>query len=116
MVNNFLDEELISYIGKFSQKPVREKDFFNKQELEIMLSYIDDHVLYVIISFLSFSGLRISKLCGLRFCDVDFENHILTIKNQICHSKEYEGGYILKTPKCNNISSDRLLIWLIMFL
>jgi integrase len=61
--NNFLDEELVSYIGKFSQKPVREKDFLNKQELEIMLLYIDDLFLYDIIAFLSFSGLRISELC-----------------------------------------------------
>ena len=103
--NNYVEEELISYIGKFSQKPVREKDFLNKQELEIMLSYIEDSFLYDIIAFLSFSGFRISELCGLRFCDVDFENHIVTIKNQIFHSKEFENGYILKNPKCNNISS-----------
>jgi integrase len=57
------------------------------------------------ITFMVFTGLRVSEACGLRFCDINFRDRVLTVNKQIYHTTSNEKGYILIPPKCNNISS-----------
>ena len=32
-----------------------------------------------VITFMAFTGMRVSEVCGLRFCDIDFNKHNITV-------------------------------------
>jgi len=49
--------------------------------------------------------MRISEVCGLRYCDINFERRMLTVSKQIYFTTSSPDGFILIPPKYNNISS-----------
>ena len=48
---------------------------------------MEDSYLYTPIFIAVFTGLRIGELCGLRWCDVDFETKYLSVTNQVINDE-----------------------------
>jgi integrase len=101
----YMEDYIFNDIPSYSQKPTRTRDFITVDEIKLLIPLIEYKPVRDFIMFMTFTGLRISEVCGLRFCDINFHKHTLTVKNQIYHTKESEKGYILINPKCNNIST-----------
>lgn len=75
-----------SYIQKVKiQKPKIE--YWNQKEVTFFLNYIKNTYLYTPIFIDILTGLRIGELCGLRWCDVDLQNGIITVNHQLIHDK-----------------------------
>ncbi len=104
----YIEEFSLGQISSYSQKPTKTRDFLTMGELKELLPYIENEVVRDIITFMAFTGLRVSEAFGLRYCDVNFERQNLTVNKQIFHTKDSESGYILINPKCNNVSSISL--------
>ncbi len=109
------DINLLLFIPKYSQTSEIRDNFLTVFQCLKLLELIDIEIVRDIILFLFNTGLRIAELCGLRFCDIDFNRSLLTVNNQIYYKKrEYE----LKPVKCRkgkksdtiNINSIALLI------
>lgn len=103
--NNYLDDVMHVELDNYSQKPETVRDFLTMDELKLVLPHIEIDDVRDIITFMAFTGMRVSEVCGLRFCDVDYNKRIITVSSQIY----YEGGtYRLIPPKCGNISSIQI--------
>lgn len=61
--------------------------YWNQEEVNYFLNYIKGTYLYTPIFIDVLTGLRISELCGLRWCDIDFDNKVLTVNHQLIHDK-----------------------------
>lgn len=103
--NNYIDEDLIDDISKYSQKTINTRDFLTIEEVKYLISLIDSDLVKDLVTFMVFTGMRISEVCGLRFNDINFERRMLTVSKQIYFTTTSPEGYILIPPKCNNISS-----------
>jgi integrase len=101
----YMEDYVFSDIPTYSQKPTKTRDFITLDEIKQLIPLIEYEPVRDFVLFMTFTGLRISEVCGLRFCDVNFNKHTLTVTNQLYHTKESKTGYILISPKCNNIST-----------
>lgn len=99
----YIEEDMLDKMPKYSQKRTKNKDFLTLEQLKSLIEIIDNKDAKDFITILSFTGLRISELCGLRFCNIDFEDSNIIVKDQILYSNN--GNYSLKNPKCNYSST-----------
>ncbi|MBN1069598.1 site-specific integrase [Clostridium botulinum] len=75
-----------SYIQKVKIKKPK-IEYWNQKEVNFFLNYIKNTYLYTPIFIDILTGLRIGELCGLRWCDVDLQNGIITVNHQLIHDK-----------------------------
>lgn len=75
-------------------------EFWTKKEIDFYLNETKDQFLYTPILIEIFTGLRVGELCGLRWCDIDFDNKYLMVNNQVIYDRELKTlvfSKILKT-------------------
>lgn len=88
-------------------------EFWTKEEIDFFLDEIKGSYLYTPILIEIFTGLRIGELCGLRWCDINFDNGYLTVSNQIIYDRELKTlifSEVLKTSTSHrNISLPKIL-------
>ncbi|MBN1053070.1 site-specific integrase [Clostridium botulinum] len=58
---------------------------WNKDHVQFFLNKIKGTYLYTPIFIDVLTGLRLSELCGLRWCDVDLDNGYLTVNHQLIY-------------------------------
>ena len=75
-----IDIELVA-IGK------SKINFWNKNQVDFFVNKIKDTYLYTPVLIEALTGLRIAELCELRWCDIDFDNKYLNVKNQVIYDK-----------------------------
>ncbi len=89
-------------------------EFWTKEEIDFYLNEIYGSYLYTPILIEIFTGLRIGELCGLRWCDIDFDANTLTVNNQVIYDRELKiltFSEVLKTDTSHRtISLPTLLI------
>lgn len=89
-----------------SEKPKIE--YWNKDEISFFLHRINNTYLYMPVLIALLTGLRIGELCGLRWCDVDFEKGYVNVVGQVIYDrikKELLYTPILKTDTSNRYIS-----------
>ena len=109
--------KLISFIPTDIEKLKCEKpqiEFWTKDEIDFYLKTIKNTYLYTPIFIEILTGLRIGELCGLRWCDIDFNEGYLYVNNQVIlnrETKELVLSNVLKTSTANrSISIPNILI------
>ncbi|WP_405317157.1 tyrosine-type recombinase/integrase [Faecalibacillus faecis] len=80
--------------------------YWNQEEVNYFLDYIKGTYLYTPVFIDVLTGLRIGELCGLRWCDIDFDNKILTVNHQLIHDKRLK---VLVLGKLKTESSHRTI-------
>lgn len=89
-------------------------EFWTKTEIDFYLSEIKGFYLYTPILIEVFTGLRVGELCGLRWCDIDFDNKYLIVNNQVIYDRELKilvFSKILKTDTSHRkITLPQILI------
>lgn len=83
--------KLIFYLPTDIERVSIEKpkvEFWHKNEVDFFLNEIKNDYLYFPTLVDLLTGLRIGELCGLRWCDIDLENGILTVRNQVINDKK----------------------------
>ena len=80
--------------------------YWNQEEVNYFLDYIKGTYLYTPVFIDVLTGLRIGELCGLRWCDIDFDNKILTVNHQLIHDKRLK---VLVLGKLKTESSHRII-------
>lgn len=76
---------------------------WEKHHVEFFLNEIKDHYLYTPIFIDVLTGLRVSALCGIRWCDVGLESGIILVSNQLIYETNTKVLFLgkLKT-QCSN--------------
>ncbi|MCM3444353.1 tyrosine-type recombinase/integrase [Metabacillus halosaccharovorans] len=70
-----------------------EMKVWDEDEIETFLNCAKDDKLYILYYLALMTGMRQGELLGLRWQDIDFKNHTLTIKQVLAHSgKEFYSG------------------------
>lgn len=93
-----------------SQKTVEELEgeaelpkYLEKEELAKFLSIIPDHALdvrdYPLFLTLAYTGMRVGELCALKWSDIDFEEHTISITKTYHNPTNNIKNYELLTPK-----------------
>ncbi|AQR98151.1 transposase [Clostridium saccharoperbutylacetonicum] len=80
-------------------------EFWSKNEVDFFLNEMKDDYLYTPILITVLTGLRIGELCGLRWCDIDFDNKYLSVRNQVINDKVSKS--LLFTDKLKTLTSYR---------
>lgn len=62
-------------------------DYWDKNDVDFFLNEIQDTYLYTPVFISLLTGLRVGELCGLRWCDMDFNNAFITVNNQVIQDK-----------------------------
>lgn len=95
-------------------KEYRELEILTVKEQEILEKYIKDNVdkrkIGILLSL--YAGLRIGEVCGLRWCDIDFENQTIHIRhtvNRVIDFKENIRKTKLVIGNTKTISSNRII-------
>jgi len=57
------------------------------------------HSDYVVFKLLAYSGMRLGELCALKWSDIDFGNHAISITKTYYNKNSNAINYILQTPK-----------------
>lgn len=81
-------------------------EYWTLEEVNFFLDYIKGTYLYTPIFIDVLTGLRIGELCGLRWCDVDLENGLITVNNQLIHDKRLK---VLMLADLKTSSSHRTI-------
>lgn len=88
-------------------------EFWTKENIDFYLDKIYGTYLYTPILIEIFTGLRVGELCGLRWCDIDFDTKNLTVNNQVIYDRELKVlvfSEILKTDTSyRKISLSKML-------
>lgn len=94
-------------------------EFWTKKEIEFYLNSILGTYLYTPILIEVLTGLRVGELCGLRWCDINFDDKYLIVNNQVIYDRDLKilvFSEILKTDTSHrkitlpNILIDHLKI------
>lgn len=80
---------------------------WEKKHINFFLKTLEGTYLHVPIYIDVLTGLRISELCGLRWCDVDFNMGLISITSQLIYDTETKSLFLgkLKTQSSNRIIS-----------
>ena len=98
-----------SRLGGFINPNERKKEmkFFTYEEFRSFIKEFDNNQIYrALFKTLYFMGLRIGEANGLRWCDIDFSNQTMHIRNTV-NVKIKGQDYLLTPPKTKG--SDRVL-------
>lgn len=74
--------------------PPQRFDFFSRDESERLLSAIEGPMWYALVLLALRTGLRVSELLGLEWCDIDFDRQLLSLRRSIVRG-------IVSSPKNN---------------
>ena len=89
-------------------------EYWVQDEIDFYLNQIKGTYLYTPILIEIFTGLRVGELCGLRWCDIDFDNKYLTVNNQVIYDRQLKMlvfSKILKTDTSHRkITLPQILI------
>ncbi|NOW86744.1 integrase [Clostridium beijerinckii] len=85
------------------EKP--EVEFWHKKELDFYLNEIKGDYLYTPVHIAVLTGLRLGELCGLRWCDINFDSKHLNVRHQIINDKKNKS--LLFTNKLKTLTSYR---------
>lgn len=83
-------------------------EFWTKEKIDFYLDEIYGKYLYTPILIEIFTGLRVSELCGLRWCNIDLDIKNLTANNQVIYDRKLEilvFSEILKTDTSHRKTS-----------
>lgn len=81
-------------------------EYWSQEEVNYFLNSIKGTYLYTPIFIDVLTGLRIGELCGLRWCDVDLDNKVLTVNHQLIHDKRLK---VLMLGDLKTTSSHRTI-------
>lgn len=76
--------------------------YLEKEDLALFLKTAKERGLdrdYIIFKLLAYTGMRIGELCGLKWKDIDFENHTISINRTYYNFTGNAHEYVLQTPK-----------------
>lgn len=79
------------------QKEQIETSIPSEEEVQALLDYVRDTRLYLFVAFSVFLGLRKSETVALRWKDIDFEHHTISINK--ARVKNQDGIYVEKATK-----------------
>ena len=86
--------------------------FISKEELSLVLSYCETHNkdrrYALAMEFIFLTGLRFAEFIGVRYQDVDFENHLLKIDHTIDYVAHKYDERVLQTTK--TVGSVRTIV------
>lgn len=86
-----------------TQKPKNRA--LNEQEIKLLLDNIEDNEIEIPVLLALWLGLRKSEILALKWSDVDFDNHRITIDKALVRNEF--GKYVEKPPK--TAESERIL-------
>lgn len=100
VLNNALNQAVAQKIiienpAKFASKPKKEKtpiQIWTEEEVKQFLFHSQDsryHIGYILAIT---TGMRLGEVLGLRWQDIDFDNHTLTITNTVGHDNKIKQG------------------------
>ena len=78
--------KLISFLPTDIEKVSIEKpkiEYWSKDQLDFFLDKMQGTYLYFPVLLCALTGVRVAELCGLKWCDVDFEKGYLNINRQV---------------------------------
>ncbi len=87
-------------IGQLEKEEIPK--YLEKEELAMFLETAEEHGLehdYLIFLILSYTGIRVGGLVALKWKDVDFVNHTISITKTYYNPKNNTLEYLLVTPK-----------------
>lgn len=87
------------------QKEKKEVSIPTDEEIEKLLEYVKGGRLYILVAFSVFNGLRKSETVALKWKDIDFKKHTVSINK--ARVKDQFDNYVVKTTKTT--SSTRTL-------
>lgn len=93
-------------------RPKREKYFasyYNKEELQELLTAIKGDPLEIPVLLAAFYGLRRSEVIGLKWSAIDFNNNTLTIKHTVKQGTINKKRVMIKEDSTKSKSSYRIL-------
>lgn len=92
-----IQENPFDFVKLSSKKDNFKAQVYTKEEILTLIKNIDGDITELPILLMLLCGLRFAEACGLRWCDVDFNNNLIHI-NQII---VYQGkdGFLFKEPK-----------------
>lgn len=82
-------------------------EFWSKDELDFFLNEIKDTYLYTPIFIELLTGLRLGELCGLRWCDINFDTGYLNVKHQVVNDRV--NNTLIFTDKLKTPTSYRVI-------
>ena len=85
------DKLIISNPADFVELPTIEKhiaNFYDDDCLKTFLSYVEGKYIEIVVYLAAWFGLRRGEAAGLRWCDVDFENKVISIRGVITDKGE----------------------------
>ncbi|MBD8036618.1 site-specific integrase [Solibacillus sp. A46] len=85
---------------KVMQQEEKEENFYTKNELNNFLTCLkseNDFKKYTLFHVLAYTGMRKGELLALKWTDIDFENHEITVSKAI--SLDYNNKIYLKSTK-----------------
>ena len=90
-------------------RPIREKEVYSIQEAKDFISALDkldEDIIYkrIVMKFMILTGVRIGEMCGLKWCDIDFDKKVVHIVRARQHCSEF--GTYEKTPKTKTSVRD----------
>ena len=95
--------------GNVTLKAIQGKEVFSIQEAKDFIKTLDDmdeDLIYkkIVLKFMLLTGVRIAEMCGLKWCDIDFNKKIV----HICRNRLYcsEFGTYEKVPKTQTSIRD----------
>lgn len=95
--NNYMDHNICLDIKLEKKRDKKQKDIISFEDEIILCSYIKDKTFS---RLLICTGLRMSKLAGIRSCDVDLAKKQIILNEQLKWSKRNgKYGYHRDTPK-----------------
>lgn len=80
-------------------------EYWNKEEVSYFLHRINNAYLYTPVLVALLTGLRIGELCGIRWCDIDFEKGYINIVGQVIYDRLNKK--LLYTPILKTDTSNR---------
>lgn len=110
------DPTLYSYIPRTREtveqleKKKEELNYLEKEELALFLNAAKTIGLerdYVIFMMLAYTGMRVGELCALKWKDIDFEQHQISITKTLYSENKTVKEYEILTPKTK--SSTRVI-------
>ena len=87
------------------EKALKKVNYYDKKQCKQLMELTKGYSKFnYIVQFLLFTGLRCGECLGLRWCDVDFENDIISINNTLTYANKH---WFLTQPK--TVKSIRVL-------
>ncbi|WGN89822.1 tyrosine-type recombinase/integrase [Ligilactobacillus faecis] len=106
--SNPMDNVIIPKRKDKTTNKINPNNFYDKQQLQTFMKTLEEHAsfqMYVVFRVLAFTGIRKGELSALKWSDIDFKTHTLSIKRTVAFDQN--GKLYCQTPKTKN--SNRLL-------